>query len=160
TAQWHSRHLSQDLSPLAEYVVLEAGVPRHKRTGEERLMLRNARRRHGWRVGLFTIVACLLGLAIWKNLADQERRSAESLVDGVKMAAPLELPVAIEKLKTERKAVLPPLRRAFQETPADSIQRLHVACALAAFGEVESEYLVSRVATAPASEAKNLLAAM
>jgi formylglycine-generating enzyme required for sulfatase activity len=59
-----------------------------------------------------------------------------------------------------REYALPLLRTRFEKSAEESSQKLHAAFALAAFGEVPEEFLISRIPTAPSSEAKNAITAL
>jgi hypothetical protein len=88
-----------------------------------------------------------------------EKQRAQTHVDLVANAAPQDVPAAIEHLRPIRNLALPLLLRQFQETTEPS-QRLHIAFALASFGEVKEEFLLQRIGMIPANEARNMMAAL
>src|SRR5205807_1518438 len=135
-----------------------------KQRSEQRALMHAAGRYHGLRWGLALSALVLVGLALQHYISSLhragEQQRAEISLDLVANAAPQDVPVAIERLKPMREIALPLLRDRLANTPADSSQRLHVAFALAAFGEVEDEFLLERTATMPASEARNMMTAL
>ena len=66
----------------------------------------------------------------------------------------------MEELRPLRDLAIPMLRARFADTSLDFRHRLHAAVALAAFGEIERDFLLDSIATAPASEGQNVLAAL
>ena len=88
------------------------------------------------------------------SLPDEVKKRIAELVDKAN-AAPQDVPLAIERLTPMREISLPLLRERLANTPAHSSERLHVAFALASFGDVEDEFLLERTVTMPASEARN-----
>jgi formylglycine-generating enzyme required for sulfatase activity len=164
TGQW-SRNPSRRLLPsLPEYLWLVLGVPRAKRKPPERALLSAAGRYHGLNWGLMLCALVVAGVGLQQYVSslhratDQER--AKTLVNLVANAAPPDVPAAIEQLKPMRRFALPVLRDRFDEAPADSSQRLHIAFTLAAFGEIEEDFLLQRTATIPVSEARNMMTAI
>lgn len=66
----------------------------------------------------------------------------------------------IEVLKTIKEPAIDVLRQRFKAPNLAAAQRLHAAMALAAFGQVESEYLVNSIPTLPDDECPNLIRAL
>src|SRR5262249_11146841 len=158
------RHERRFLPSLPEYLWLAYGVPRGKRKPAEQALMGTAARYHGLRWGTALCVLLLLGFVLQQFLSSVYRKArqerAETLVNVVANAAPQGVPAAIEHLKPMGDICLPILRERFQEAPDDSSQRLHLAFALASFGEVEEGFLLQRMATLPVSEAGNMMATL
>lgn len=164
TAEWSSRQEPQFLPPLPEYLWLACGVPRSRRSPNEYALLATAGRYHGLRWGTAVGILCLLVFVLqqYLNSVYQKNRHerAETLITAVANAAPPGVAAAIEHLKPLRDVSLPLLRQRFQDAPEDSNQHLRFAFALAAFGEVEEDFLLQHLAALPASEASNMIAAL
>jgi serine/threonine protein kinase/formylglycine-generating enzyme required for sulfatase activity len=164
TTQWSPSRKRRFLPSLPEFLLLVCGVPRAKRKPPERALLRAAARYHGllWSFVLGTL--CLMGLGLQLYISalhrETDRRRVDALVSQVANAAPLDVPIAIEQLKQMGDLSRPLLHERFRETAVDSSQRLHIAFALASFGEVEEEFLLQRMASIPASEVRNMLTAL
>ena len=91
---------------------------------------------------------------------ENDRKRAATLVDALLVAPAEGVPYVIQSLEPFREQSFPLLLGQFENTTLPEGQRLHVALALAAFGEVKTDCLVESVATAPAEEAGNLLTAL
>jgi hypothetical protein len=163
TAQWSPKRTTRLLPSLPEYVLLVSGVPRSKRKPPERELLRAAARFHSLRCGMILCALLLAGLGLQQYVSSlhrgTEKQRAQTHVDLVANAAPQDVPAAIEHLRPIRNLALPLLLRQFQETTEPS-QRLHIAFALASFGEVKEEFLLQRIGMIPANEARNMMAAL
>jgi serine/threonine protein kinase/formylglycine-generating enzyme required for sulfatase activity len=164
TALWAPRRERRLLPSLPEYLWLASGVPRGKRKPMEHALMATAARRHSMVWGTSLCAVMLIGLIFQQYLQFVSRRHqlerAESLVNVVANAAPQGIATAIEHLGPMRDLCLPVLRRQFNDLPKDSTQRLHIAFALASFGNVEEDFLLERIATLPVSEANNMMAAL
>jgi serine/threonine protein kinase/formylglycine-generating enzyme required for sulfatase activity len=164
TVQWSRSSTSRQLPSLPEFVVLVAGVPRAKQKPAERAMMRSATRYHAVQWGLLLCGLIAAGLGLQKYVStlheatDHDR--AATLVNLLANAAPQDIPAAIEQLKPIRSVGLPILQTRFQEAPDDSSQRLHIAFALAALGEVQEDFLLQRIPKIPVNEAVNMLRAV
>jgi serine/threonine protein kinase/formylglycine-generating enzyme required for sulfatase activity len=163
TAQWAPSRKRALLPSLPEYLWLACGVPRARRKPPERSLLRAAARYHGLRAGLVLAVLLLAGLGLQQYVLSvhrtTERERADMLVNSVADAAPQDVSRAIEKLQPMREVVLPLLQARFPAPDLDPRQRLHLAFALAALGEVEEDYLMQQVPALPVTEAGNLMTA-
>jgi serine/threonine protein kinase/formylglycine-generating enzyme required for sulfatase activity len=160
TAEWTPRRERRLLPSLPEYLWLASGVPRSKRKAPERELMRAAAHRHGLLSGIAFLLVALVGFALYSVHRAMQRERTESLVNLVANAAPQDVPRAIEQLQPMRGYALPLLREAFDKAPFESSQRLHIGFALASFGEVDDEFLLDRMVTIPAGEARNMMTAM
>jgi formylglycine-generating enzyme required for sulfatase activity len=164
TAQWGPGRRSRLLPSLPESVFLAVGVPRRRRKPAQQALLAAAARYHAVRGGLALAVLILVGLALGSFLASahrsDRRQRAELRVEQVLNASPADVPAALRSLEPLGDVALPLLRARYEEAPAESGRRLHAAFALAALHEPPEAFLIDRVATAPAAEARNLLAAL
>src|SRR5262249_28477613 len=70
------------------------------------------------------------------------------------------VPSALGALDPLAGPALPLLRAQFEESPADSRQRLRAAFSLAHFHEAPESYLIDQVPRVSAQEARNLLSAL
>src|SRR5205823_6369025 len=95
-----------------EFVTIAAAVPRRKRTGGQRAMMRRAARHHGVQWG-FALVGILLTLVALQWYLVRVRGAAEALVQAVLVASANEVPGAIEQLRPYSSAALPMLRERF-----------------------------------------------
>jgi formylglycine-generating enzyme required for sulfatase activity len=163
-AEWGRSHDSRFLLSLKEYLAVRLGVPRRQRTAEQQALVRAAGRRHGLRWGGLVAAALAAALLLQQYLASvwhaSRLRQSEALVEAVLRASPGGVPYGVEELRPLRDLAVPLLRARFADTSLDFRHRLHAAVALAAFGEVEEDFLLDSIATAPASEGQNVLAAL
>ena len=90
------------------------------------------------------------------------QHEASARVDTVIAALPTDVPRAIDRLLPWRDLALPLLRDRFRDPATGPTELLNAACALAAFGEVDHDFLIRAIPSAPAGaeECKNIVAAL
>jgi serine/threonine protein kinase/formylglycine-generating enzyme required for sulfatase activity len=163
-AQWGRSHDGRFLLSPKEYLAVRFGVPRKVRTDEQKALVRASGRRHGLRLtGVLAVVLTLAALLqqYLSSVRHTDRQDrAEALVEAVLRAAPEGVPYGVEGLRPLHDLAVPLLRAHFEDASLDFRHRLHAAVVLAAFGEVEEDFLLDSLATAPASEGQNVLAAL
>jgi serine/threonine protein kinase/formylglycine-generating enzyme required for sulfatase activity len=167
TTEWTRSRQTRFLPSAREYVTILLGVPRLRRTPEQRALLRAAGRRHAARWGLALLAAVGVALFVQQYTAAVRRAgrrdAAGTEVQALLSAAPDRLPAEIERLRPYEDLATPTLRDRVGDPDAPARDRLHAACALSAFGgadEAGRRFLVDAVAWAPAVEGRNVLAAL
>lgn len=116
--------------------------------------------------GVAMLLLLTLGVGGWlyaaqQRQAERERlqQEVESAVAAMSTARANLVPYVISTLqKLPEKMVLPELQRQYSQ--ADEVQRLSLAYALASFGDVRADVLVSHVAEVDSAEISNLLSAL
>lgn len=90
------------------------------------------------------------------------QKESEGLVNTVLAASPAELPSIIGKLQPYRSQALPLLRTKFLDESLNAGQRLRTAQALAAFGEIDQDYLINSITSTAAipEECRNIVTAL
>ncbi len=111
-------------------------------------------------IAILVLVAIIVPQLILAQRRTNDRTRAATLVDSLIAAPPEVVPYVIENLEPLREYALPILRKRFEAADTESVQRLHVVCALAAFGQVECEFLVSSIDGAPPAECANIVSAL
>jgi serine/threonine protein kinase/formylglycine-generating enzyme required for sulfatase activity len=163
-AQWAGSHDSRFLLSLREYLAVRLGVPRQQRTAEQQALVQAAGRQHGLRWGGLLLAGLAVALVLQQYLASIRHASrlgqSEALVEALLRASPGGVPYHVEELRPLHDLAVPLLRARFADTSLDFRRRLHAAVALSAFGEVEEDFLLDSIATAPPSEGQNVLAAL
>jgi serine/threonine protein kinase/formylglycine-generating enzyme required for sulfatase activity len=164
TAQWAPSGKRRFLPSLPEYLFMALGVPRGRRKAAEQSLMRTAARYHSLVCAVILGMMLLSGLglgfyvaSVWRG-ADRDR--AEGLVDVALNAAPADVPQALANLEPLHDYALPVLRDRFEAAGAESRRRLHAAFGLATLGEVKQDFLLDQVGRTPASEARNMVAAL
>jgi hypothetical protein len=87
-AQWRRAPQDRFLPNAFECVSIGLGVPRSKRTADQRKMMRTATRFHGLRAGLMFVVLLLIGGAAGWLWNDTQEKRTELLVKAVLIAPP------------------------------------------------------------------------
>jgi formylglycine-generating enzyme required for sulfatase activity len=157
-AQWAPRRKRRYLPSLPVFLYLCLGVPWWKWQPLERSLMRAAGRYHALVWGSVLAVLLAVGYGVSRYTSTVR---AESAVESSLFASPAEVPHALEKLAPLRRFAIPLLWDRYRAT-GEHQQKLHAALALAACGESEQiqGFLLDSVATAPNSEAKNLIEAL
>ncbi|MEQ1827567.1 MAG: formylglycine-generating enzyme family protein, partial [Pirellula sp.] len=135
-----------------------------KWTIPERTIMRRAARVHGSWWGGLTLATLLIGFGIqqwissvhWKSLQGHTRAVAESLQNTLGPSVPVNLK-ELEKLPKD--LVLPELRSRFASA-TNPHRKLSLAFALAQYGQLNADYLVSRVDDIAESDTGNYITAL
>src|SRR5262249_2654039 len=135
-----------------------------KRQPAQRALLRAAARRHALRWGLGLAGLVLVGLLLQQYVSavhrENDRRHAREMVAHLLDTSADGIPSALKALDPLAGPALRLLRARFEESPRDSRERLHAAFALAHFNEPPESYLIDKVPTVSAQQARNLLPAL
>jgi serine/threonine protein kinase len=145
------------LPTLVEYLTILAGVRRTQRQPGERALMRAAARYHLVRSALFT-AAVLMVAAV--GLFTTRQWQMDRLVEQVLIAAPEELPAAIDRLQPYADRTIPRLRGYVDDESARFYQRLRAACALSACGGIADDFLCRDLVKVPPAEVQNVVAAL
>jgi serine/threonine protein kinase/formylglycine-generating enzyme required for sulfatase activity len=164
TALWGPTRQTRFLPSLPEYLLYLAGVPRRQRTPDQKALLRASARLHGTIWAAVLAVLLLAGFALQQYLAAErhatELQRAEARVERVVNAAPSDVPAAVRDLLSVADLARPLLRERFAKSAPESSQKLHAACALAALGDVEDDFLIASIPKAAPQEARNVIRAL
>jgi serine/threonine protein kinase/formylglycine-generating enzyme required for sulfatase activity len=108
-----------------------------------------------------TIAAAQIAATL-ERLNREREAGVAARVDALVTAAPDAVPLAIEFVQQSPDTARRLLRERIQSESAEPAERLHVACALAALGEVHDEILIDSIAQVPASvgECTNIITAL
>ena len=109
---------------------------------------------------LLVLTAIIVPQFILAQRRESDRARVATLVDSLIAAPPEAVPYVIQELQPLQKHAPPILQRRCIGLDGDPTQRLHVVCALAAFGEVDHEFLVSSIGGAPLGECANIVSAL
>jgi serine/threonine protein kinase/formylglycine-generating enzyme required for sulfatase activity len=163
-AQWSPKRESRFLPSFPEYLRIAVGVPSSHRKPEQKALMRAATRYHATYWGAVLVGALLVGLVVrWYTLALHEAARAQQahhLVEAVLGVSADEVPHAIEALQPFGDLAAPALRARFETSDIKASQRLRAAVFLAGLGEVEEDFLVDSLRTAPPGEWRNVVSAL
>ncbi len=160
SALWNAKPENRHLPSWWEWLTIRRLTQKKKWTPPERQMMKRSGRFHGLRWGLALIFLCAVGVGVNSFLTENARTRAMTLVEAVLTAPPQAVPYAIQNLEPLKQHAIPILKDRINASDTDPSQRLHAACALAAFGEVNVDVVVSSIGTASGEEVPNILAAL
>lgn len=106
---------------------------------------------------LVSVVATVV-VTVQKRAIDNLR--AEKLIEYVVNAPAAAVPYAIRAVAQQRNIAIPILQKRFEDKDSEPAHRLFLALALAEFGQVQHEFLVTSIATAPPGECANIVDAL
>jgi formylglycine-generating enzyme required for sulfatase activity len=109
---------------------------------------------------LGTVFSTAVALRLRRDHLLRRDKAAAALVESVLNASPAEVQATILSLEPYADVALPLLRSQFESAPAESVQKLHTAFALADLGEVEEDFLIDSIPTVPDIEARNIITAL
>jgi serine/threonine protein kinase/formylglycine-generating enzyme required for sulfatase activity len=164
TAGWASGRDPRFLPSLRDYLLIQAAVPRARRTAPQQALLRAAARRHLKRSSLGSVLLLAAAFAVFQYVLALQHTHAEQRagdrVRRVLSASPAEIPSALGDLVESAELAAPLLRAAWKAPQTGKSQQLHAACGLAHLGQIEEDYFLDQVRAAPPSEAANVIRAL
>ncbi len=170
-ALWNVKPENRHLPSWWEYLNIRLLTKQKTWTKPQRTMMTKAGRVHGLRWSVAVCVLITTVVAVQQYLSKQEAfvaaerlandgRHAESLVEAVLTAPADAVPYAIQNLRELREHAIPLLQNYVLDQTANPSLRLHAVFALATFGQVESEFLVSNIREASSGEVPNIVSAL
>lgn len=146
TTQWMRTRERRFFPSVAEYLAIQAGVPRQRHSREQRRLMRAAGHWYGGLLCLILLAVSTLAAVAWEsNGRTHGRRLAQQIVSAV----PSELPRLLdEDLPGYRRWTDPLLRETMQREPQDSASdpsRLRASLALLEVDESQAEFLTARL---------------
>ncbi len=114
-------------------------------------------------IGVLLYISNIRRVHAEQTLAERignDRNRAATLVDSLIAAPPEAVPYLIENKAPLREHVVPILRTRFDESDGDATVQLHVACALAEFGESDFVFPLAALKDASPGECSNIVRAL
>ena len=148
-AIWNAKRENKQLPTVSEWFSIRILTDSKRWTDSQRVMLRKAARVHGtlWGGLLLTVLLIGAGIQQWvaaereTNLREQTQTAVEAMQNNLGPSVPFNL----EKLRTlPEQFVLPELQTRFASA-TNASHKLSLAFALARYGELDTEYLVSQI---------------
>ena len=163
SALWNARPENRYLPSVWEWLRIRTLTKSNQWTDPQRTMMHRARRVHTrrWGSGLAVTLCVLIILQQYLASARQEnlRERTVTAVSAMSNSRSILVPHAIDDLRElPREMVQAELRRQFDQ--GDPSQQLSLTYALAVFGDVRTDALVSQVSRVDADELPNLLTAL
>jgi formylglycine-generating enzyme required for sulfatase activity/predicted Ser/Thr protein kinase len=162
-AQWNAKPENRHLPAWWEYLNIATLTPHKSWTAPQRRMMRQAGRVHGRRWGTALLVSLAVGLAVQQRISAERDKSMRQRVEGAvaAMSTTRGVPVAraIDDLgQLPPELVVTQLRKVYEDHQGSD--RLSLAYALAHFGDVQVDYLVSQIEDVRGEEVDNLATAL
>jgi formylglycine-generating enzyme required for sulfatase activity len=162
-AMWNRKSENRNLPSAWEWLKIRLLMDPRRQTPAQRLMLRRARQVHGLRWGIGVVVTVVIGIATMQwvrsvrhsNLVDR----MHTAVDTVANSNGAVVQLAMENLNVYPKdLIISHLETQFEKS--NGSQKLALAYALASYGIVDIDFLVSSIGTASSVEVNNLADAL
>jgi serine/threonine protein kinase/formylglycine-generating enzyme required for sulfatase activity len=163
SALWNAKRENRHLPAWWEYGNIRLLTSRQNWTEPERAMMAKARWVHGVRWGSTLLVALVIGITIQQIVHSSRQRTlrgrTETAVTAMSTARGNLVPHVIKSLQDfPREMVLAELREQF--AVADETKKLALAYALAHYGDLRVEFLLSQVEDASPDEVDNFVVAL
>lgn len=165
TAVWNANQENKQLPTLLEWLQIRRWTDKGRWTASEQSLMRTAARVHVKTWGSTLVAALILGAVIGclfqqQNLRSQREKIAVAL-DSIQNTAGPSVPSNIARLIEMRRPdlVRPELERRYAAA-IEPREKLSLAFALAAFGQVESDYLISQLDVIQDRDTGNLIRAL
>jgi serine/threonine protein kinase/tetratricopeptide (TPR) repeat protein len=163
-ATWSDKRENKQLPTLSEWFSIRTLTESNKWTVPERNIMQRATRVHCTWWGGMLLATLLLGFGVqhwissdrWRSHQDQTRAVAESLQNTLGPSIPVNLK-ELEKLPKD--LVLPELQTRFASA-TNPRHKLSLAFALAHYGQLDADYLVSRLDDIAESDTGNYITAL
>jgi formylglycine-generating enzyme required for sulfatase activity/predicted Ser/Thr protein kinase len=114
----------------------------------------------GTSAALGLIIATIVWISTASVRESTRQQRAAILVESILRARPDGVPYVINDLRPLGDVAVPVLRQRFADPSLDTRQRLHLAMALVDLGEMDEEFLLNSIATAPDDELHVLATAL
>jgi len=158
SALWHAKPENRHLPSLMEWTSIRLLTDKRNWTARQRTMMRKARGMHGVRVAAVAVVLAVVSWAGYEVNQNNLRSRTETAVSSLNSSRGIILPPLKDLNAFPRDMVLAELGRQFAS--ADDARKLALGYALAGFGDVRVDFLVSRIESASPHEFENFLAAL
>ncbi|MBN2271461.1 MAG: protein kinase, partial [Sedimentisphaerales bacterium] len=142
TDQWHRTKIARFLPDPLEYVTIQAGVPRRKRTPEQKAVMRAATRRYGSIAALVAVVLMLLGWGAWEI---NGRYQVKAITNTLLKAEMPQVEDTINQLYHYRRWANPVLRQKLHNAENDPSAKLKLSLALLSVDTKQLSYLHQRL---------------
>ena len=161
---WNSQPKNRFLPSLTEWLGIRTLTDSKRWTNPQRAMMRSAGKLHGlsWGGGLMALLLICgafqswVSHERWKNQREQTRVAAEALQNNLGPSIPFNIK-GLQKLPKE--LALPELTERFDAT-SNPRHKLALAFALAEYGRVEIDYLLSRIDDLADTDTGNFISAL
>ena len=174
SALWNAKPENRRLPAWWEFCNIRLLTKKKNWSQSQRKVMAKAGRIHGVRWGSALLLTLVIGVTIQQVVSavrhrdqsaiaasetESERNEIQTAVGAMSTARAIRVPYAIDDLKEfPHEMVLVELRKQFE--PADEVRKLPLAYALAHFGDVRVQYLLSQVEGASPDEFDNFVAAL
>ncbi len=164
SAIWNAKRENKQLPTVTEWLRIRVLTDSKRWTDTQRAMLRKAARVHGamWGGLLLTVLLVSVGIQQWAsavretNLRQQTQTTVEAMQNNLGPSVPFNL----EKLRTlPEHLVLPELRTRF-DSATNARHKLSLTFALAGYGELDAEYVASRIDDIAEADTGNYVTAL
>jgi len=159
-ALWSAKPETRRLPAWYELLNIICFTRRKTWTEIQQKMMGAAARHHGLRWGILLALLVAAGITLREYMSAQRADIAASRVDAVLTAPADTVPYAIDNLDPFANRAVAILRNRLRDSDLGASQQLHALCALARFGRVEHEDLVSHVKAAANNEYSNIVSAL
>jgi serine/threonine protein kinase/tetratricopeptide (TPR) repeat protein len=169
---WSTKREARHLPSLFEWAYMRFATDAKRWTEPQKLMMRSAAKWHlrTWSTVGLTLITLILGLGYVflsqeRRFRDQQTRTqsktVKDLVEALQASSGPAIEVNLQKLKGPRlaKLVSPELKQRFQDANEPKA-KLALAFGLASFGDVQIEYLMSRIHDLEDADINNMIMAL
>lgn len=169
---WSTKREARHLPSLFEWAYMRFATDAKRWTEPQKLMMRSAAKWHlrTWSTVGLTLITLILGLGYVflsqeRRFRDQQTRTqsktVKDLVEALQASSGPAIEVNLQKLRDPGlvKLVLPVLKQKFQDA-SDPKSKLALAFGLASFGDVQVDYLMSRIHELEDADISNMIRAL
>ncbi len=163
-ATWSDKRENKQLPTVSEWLSIRTLTDPKKWSVLERTIMQRAGRVHGSWWGGLMLATLLIGFGIQQWISSERLKSLQSetqtSVDALQNNLGPSVPFNLEKLKTLPKdLVLPELKTRFVSA-TNPRHKLTLSFALADYGQLDADYLVSRIDDIAESDSRNYITAL
>ena len=161
---WNAKRENKQLPTVTEWLNIRTLTDSKRWTDTQRAMMGKAARVHGAMWGGLLLVVLLVGTGIqqWAS-AEREtnlRQQTQTTVEAMQNNLGPSVPFNLEKLRTlPVQLVIPELQSRFISV-TNARHKLSLAFALAGYGELDAEYLVSQIDNIAEADTRNYVSAL
>ncbi len=161
---WNTRKERQQLPTLLEWIRIRRWTNPERWTEQERAVMKAAGRWYlkSWGSGVLAIIllGTVLGVVFQQQNLRNQQEQVRVAIDALQRTLGMAVPGNLREIKRQRTdLVLPELTRRYQAA-SDPREKLSLAFAMASYGQVESDYLISQIDSIEDRDTANLVEAL
>ena len=157
---WNAKPENKQLPTLTEWITIRMLTSSESWTTSQRAMMQKTSRVHATLLGVVFLLVLLVSFGAFNQYESNLQQQTQTTIEALQNSSGPRVEFLLEKLTTfPNHLVLPELRLRFRSLE-DAGQKLSLAFGLAYYGELDANYLISRIDDITEADTGNFVVAM